>query len=96
MSGRRILLTGFPSGELARRVLPRLLEVDDHVQLEALVPERFLEHAVEWLSALPPAQRERADLIVGDVAAIDLGLSGREYLSLANRVETIHHCAAVT
>lgn len=96
MSARTVLLTGFPSGELARRVLPRLLESDLEARVEALVPERFVEHAVEWLSALPGAQRERTELIVGDVAAIDLGLSGSEYLALAERVDTIHHCAAVT
>jgi thioester reductase-like protein len=96
MSGATILLTGFPSNELARRVLPRLLELDETAQVEALVPERFVEHATEWLSALPAQQRARTSLIVGDVAALDLGLSGREYLDLAARVNVIHHCAAVT
>jgi nucleoside-diphosphate-sugar epimerase len=64
--------------------------------VSVLVPERFVDHANEWLSALPNGQRERTTVIVGDVAAMDLGLSGREYLELAERVHTIHHCAAVT
>lgn len=96
MSRSTILLTGFPSNELARRVLPRLLEQSDDAHVEALVPDRFVEHANEWLSALPAAQRVRTSVIIGDVAAIDLGLSGREYLDLAARVNVIHHCAAVT
>jgi nucleoside-diphosphate-sugar epimerase len=96
MSARSILLTGFPSNELARRVLPRLLETDDEAEVTVLVPERFVDHASEWLSALPHAQRERTKVRVGDVAGLDLGLSGREYLELAERVQVIHHCAAVT
>jgi thioester reductase-like protein len=91
-----ILLTGFPSNELARRVLPRLLESERTASITLLVPERFLDHASEWLSALPHTQRERTRILVGDVAAIDLGLSGQEYRELAAQVRTIHHCAAVT
>lgn len=96
MSERETLLTGFPSNELARRVLPRLLESSRSARVSVLVPERFVDHASEWLSALPNGQRERTTVIVGDVAAMDLGLSGREYLELAERVHTVHHCAAVT
>ncbi|MET0283174.1 MAG: SDR family oxidoreductase [Polyangiales bacterium] len=96
MSDRETLLTGFPSNELARRVLPRLLESNRGGRVIALVPERFVDHANEWLSALPNGQRERTRIVVGDVAWMDLGLSGREYLELADRVHTIHHCAAVT
>jgi thioester reductase-like protein len=96
MSDRETLLTGFPSNELARRLLPRLLETNRSGRVIALVPERFVDHANEWLSALPNGQRERTTVVVGDVAWMDLGLSGREYLELAERVHTIHHCAAVT
>lgn len=96
MSERSILLTGFPSNELARRVLPRLLEGDRQARVTLLVPERFFDHAQEWLSALPHAQRERTTVLVGDVAGLDLSLSGREYLDLAAHVDVIHHCAAVT
>jgi thioester reductase-like protein len=96
MSDRETLLTGFPSNELARRLLPRLLESNRAARVIVLVPERFVDHASEWLSALPNGQRERTSVLVGDVASMDLGLSGREYLELAERVHTIHHCAAVT
>lgn len=96
MSERCVLLTGFPSNELARRVLPALLEPGRNTRVSVLVPERFVGHATEWLSALPSGQRLRTEIIVGDVAWIDLGLSGREYLELAARVHVIHHCATVT
>jgi thioester reductase-like protein len=93
---RSILLTGFPSNEVARRVLPRLLEPERNARVTVLVPERFVDHAAEWLSALPGGQRARTEVMVGDVAFLDMGLSGREYLALAARVNVIHHCAAVT
>ena len=96
MSQQTTLVTGFPSNELATRVVSRLLEQEASTHLTLLVPERFVDHASEWLSALPMAQRERTQLLNGDVAALDMGLSGREYLELAERVERIHHCAAVT
>ncbi|MDB4985680.1 MAG: Sorbitol-6-phosphate 2-dehydrogenase [Myxococcaceae bacterium] len=96
MGERSILLTGFPSNELARRVFSRLLEREGNARVTVLVPERFVDHAGEWLSALPSGQRARTDVMVGDVAWLDLGLSGREYLELAARVNVIHHCAAVT
>lgn len=96
MSDRTILLTGFPANELARRVLPRLLELEASAQVIVLVPERFVDRAREWISALPTAQQLRTRILVGDVAALDLGLSGREYLELAERVNVIQHCATVT
>lgn len=107
MSELSILLTGFPSNELARRLVPRLLGSDlgAHAEtyaagrktsLTLLVPERFVDHASEWLLALPSAQRERTHVLVGDVASLDLGLSGCEYRELASQVQIIHHCAAVT
>lgn len=94
MSDGPVLLTGFPANEIARRVLPELLEQGAHVL--TLIPERFLDRAREWLSALPREHQQRTEVLVGDVAALDLGLSGREYLELAARVKVIHHCAAVT
>jgi len=93
---RTTLLTGFPANELARRVLPRLLELEPETEVIALVPERFLDRAEEWLSALPASQRQRTSTLVGDVAALDLGLSGAEYLELAGKLHAIHHCATVT
>lgn len=96
MAERITLLTGFPANELARRVLSRLLELDAAGEIVCLVPERFVDRATEWLSALPTQQRRRTSILTGDVAAIDLGLSGSEYLELAQRVKTVHHCAAVT
>lgn len=90
------LLTGFPSNELARRVLGELLASPREEHVTLLVPDRFVDDATEWLCALPSTQRERTSVLTGDVAGLDMGLSGREYLDLAARVRRIHHCAAVT
>jgi thioester reductase-like protein len=96
MSQSLTLLTGFPRSELARLVLSSLLERDEDVEIVCLVPARFAELASEWLSATPRAKRAQLRTLEGDVAAVDLGLSGKEFNELAARVSVIHHCAAVT
>ena len=92
----QVLVTGFPKNELARHVLTALLRQEPPLQVHCLVPTRFCETAAEWLAALPPAQRERVRTWEGDVAHLDLGLSGMEYRALAECVQRIHHCAAIT
>jgi nucleoside-diphosphate-sugar epimerase len=61
-----------------------------------LVPGRFAEAAKAWLAGRHEAERARVELLEGDVAALDMGLSGREYRELTGRIRQIHHCAAVT
>ena len=90
------LLTGFPSNELACRVLARLLEAEPTARVICLVPARFAEAAEAWLATRSEQERGRVEQIEGDVAAIDMGLSGAEYRDLMARVRRIHHCAAVT
>ncbi len=87
-----ILLTGFPSNELASRVLDGLLSSEPQSHVTCLVPPRFHEAAKGWLEG----RDARVDILEGDVAALDMGLSGAEYRALAARVRVIHHCAAVT
>jgi thioester reductase-like protein len=45
---------------------------------------------------LPTDQRRRVELVAGDAASIDFGLSGAELRKLATRITRIHHCAQVT
>ncbi len=90
------LLTGFPSNELACRVLSRLLEEEPGTHVICLVPARFAEAAQAWLATRSEPERARVEQIEGDVASIDMGLSGSEYRDLMARVRRIHHCAAVT
>jgi hypothetical protein len=45
---------------------------------------------------LPLEQRSRVVLHEGNPSALDLGLSGKEFLGLAAEVDVIHHLAKIT
>ena len=87
------LVTGFPTSFLATRVVRRLLD-DPTMELRLVVQESALPRARELLGELRAG--ERARVLVGDAAALDLGLSGQEIMGLAGEVELIHHCVAAT
>jgi thioester reductase-like protein len=94
---RRVaVVTGFPTAFLARRVLRRLLQDDRHLEVRCVVLQKYLEQASEELERLEHAERRRVEVIEGDTAAMDLGLSGAEFGALAGEVNVIHHCAAIT
>lgn len=87
------LVTGFPTSFLAVRVVRRLLE-DPAMEVRLVVQETSLPRARELLGELQAG--ERARVLIGDAAALDLGLSGAEIMALAEEVELIHHCVAAT
>ncbi len=91
-----ILVTGFPTSFLATRVVQKLLERDEDEEVRCVVQARFLERARELRDRLAPSARARLTLLEGDVTALDMGLSGAEYVALASEVTSIHHCAAAT
>ncbi|MEM9191426.1 MAG: SDR family oxidoreductase [Myxococcota bacterium] len=91
---RTILVTGFPSTFLAVRVVQKLLLEEPTAELRCVVQEKSVAQATELLQRIDLDDRVR--IIVGDIAAMDLGLSGGEFRTLANEVDVIHHCAAVT
>jgi len=88
------LVTGYP-GFIGRRLAHRLLEEHRSAQVTLLVQEKFKERAEAELAELPHAQRRRAHLLVGDVAKMDLGLSGPEIEALTKNVSHVFHLAAV-
>jgi thioester reductase-like protein len=90
-----VLLTGFPS-LLSRAVCSEIVRSDAGARIFALVKSKAVEEARAHVDALPVEQRKRVRLVEGEVAAIDLGLSGAEFKSLAREVTRIHHCAQVT
>src|SRR3954469_25709508 len=92
---KTLLLTGFPATFLARQLLPRLLDrqPDDH--MKCLVPDAFLERAQAVIAELPKLSRARVEIVKGDVAAMDFGMSGQRFLELARSVHVVHHCAGV-
>ena len=73
-----------------------MLEAEPKTTVICLVPARFGEAAGAWLATRSEQERMRVELMEGDVASIDMGLSGAEYRDLMARVRRIHHCAAVT
>jgi thioester reductase-like protein len=90
------LVTGFPTSFLATRMVRKVLAEDRTGEVRCVVQEKFLERAKETIETLPPRDRSRLVIVEGDVAAMDLGLSGKEFVALAAEVDVIYHCAAAT
>lgn len=87
------LVTGFPQ-YTTRRVIIELARAAPQARLTLLVPERALPRAQRLIEGLP-GDRERYEVLEGDVRKMDLGLSGREFNTLASEVSVIHHMASV-
>lgn len=90
-----VLLTGFPSFP-ARKMVEELLKGPERTLVHAVVHAKSFSDAEAVLDALPLEQRRRVNLIEGDAAAMDLGLSGSELRTLTREVDFIHHMAQVT
>ncbi len=90
-TARDIFLTGHPTFA-ARYLLHTILEREPDSRVTCLVLEDDLERAA---AQIPGPHRERVRLLKGDVRALDLGLSGREYLDLTQTVTDIFHLAAI-
>lgn len=89
-----VLLTGFPALQ-ARKLLQHLLASEPGAFVHLIVLKRLRKEAEAVLGRLPPSQRERVEVLVGDAAAMDMGLSGGEYRALAAELDRIHHVAHV-
>jgi thioester reductase-like protein len=90
-----VLLTGFPSFG-ARKMCEELVRGEIRTLVHAIVRPQSLADAGDALDALPLEQRQRVNLIEGDAAAMDFGLSGAELAKLAPEVDLIHHMAQVS
>ena len=93
MAGRDILLTGFPSF-VARRLLGVIVEREPEAFVRLLVRPDYVDEAERQLVAME-IDRDRVDLLAGDVVAMDLGLSGTEYLDVVESVTDIYHVASI-
>lgn len=91
-----VLVTGYPTNFLAVRVVSKVLQEEPACELRLVVQTRHLELAEALLAKLEHAERARVRVLEGDAAAMDLGLSGAEFVELAGEVDIIHHCAAIT
>jgi thioester reductase-like protein len=90
-----VLLTGFPSFG-ARKMCEELALGEERTLIHAVVRPKFLAEARGALDELPLEARGRVNLMEGDAASMDLGLSGAEFKQLAAEVDRIHHCAQVS
>jgi thioester reductase-like protein len=90
-----VLLTGFPSFP-ARKMCEELVRAEERTLVHALVRAQALAEAEGALDALPLEQRRRVNLIEGDAAAMDFGLSGGELAKLMPEIDCIHHMAQVS
>lgn len=91
MSDGVTLVTGFPR-QLARLVTAEVCARGGRVAL--LARPRHLDDARRFAAECSPAGAVEA--LEGDVTSIDLGMSGRDYVALAERTAEVHHAAVAT
>jgi len=89
-----VLITGFPAFT-ARRMAAYTLEADPSARVYLLTRDKFTAEARAFIARLSANGDPRVELVIGDVCDMDLGLSGTEYASLAQRITTIQHLAGV-
>lgn len=89
-----VVVTGLPT-LLARRVVERVLDAPS-ARVVAVVRSKFRDQTRAFVERLPASARGRIELLDGDAAAMDLGLSGAEFKRLAAETDVIHHCAQAT
>lgn len=83
------LVTGFP-GFRANHLVRRLL-ADPVRRVVAVVPESLSASVQTMRAALGELASGRLRIVQGDPCAIDMGLSGPQYLELAKTISSIHH-----
>ena len=89
-----VLVTGFPAFT-ARRMIARILASDPLARLIVLVRDKFAAEASAFLAELPGDATALAQVLIGDVCDMDLGLSTTEYQMVTSEVTTIHHLAGI-
>lgn len=88
MSGRQLLVTGFPGFRARAVVAQALARAPDERPLLLVHPRRRAD-ADTALAALPGG--ERARIVEGDPAAIDFGLTREDYFELAAQTTELQH-----
>ncbi len=87
------LVTGFPAFT-ARRMIAKLLVAEPETKLYVLARDKFAADASRFLTTLE-AGSDRAEVLVGDVCDMDLGLSSVEYHAISKELTWIHHLAGI-
>lgn len=86
------LVTGFPAFT-AKRMIAKLLAAEPDTKLYVLSRDKFAGEADTLLDQLGAG--DRAEVLVGDVCDMDLGLSSNEYRALSRELTWIHHLAGI-
>ena len=86
------LVTGFPAFT-ARRMIAKLLAAEPETKLFVLARDKFAPDAEQLLAKLGAG--DRAEILVGDVCDMDLGLSSLEYRALSKELTWVHHLAGI-
>jgi len=85
--GAAALVTGFPAFT-ARRLIAKMIEREPDTKLYVLARDKFAADAARLAG-------DRAEILVGDVCDMDLGLSSAEYRALSRELTRIHHLAGI-
>jgi thioester reductase-like protein len=91
-NGHAALVTGFPAFT-AKRMIGKLVEAEPDTKLYILARDKFAPEADRLIASL--GARDRAEVLVGDVCDMDLGLSSTEYRALSRELTWIHHLAGI-
>ncbi|MEJ7603344.1 MAG: dephospho-CoA kinase [Kofleriaceae bacterium] len=86
------LVTGFPAFT-AKRMIGKLLAAEPETRLYVLARDKFADEASRFVNSL--ANAGQAEVLVGDVCDMDLGLSSHEYRALSKELTWIHHLAGI-
>lgn len=86
------LITGFPAFT-AKRMIAKILAAEPETRLFVLARAPFAADAARFLAGLPA--RGTAEVLVGDICHMDLGLSSAEYRALSRELTWIHHLAGI-
>lgn len=86
------LITGYPAFT-AKRMIAKLLVAEPATKLFVLARGKFAAEAQAHLSSLGAGAR--AEVLIGDICDMDLGLSSGEYRALTKQLTWIHHLAGI-
>ncbi len=86
------LVTGFPN-LLCRELIERIARSRPDDALFILAQTKFAKDAGRFLARL---KHRRAEVVIGDVADMHLGLAGEEYERLGAQVTQVFHLAAIS
>ncbi len=84
---RTTLVTGFPAFT-AKRMIEKIAASEPETKLFVLAQDKFAAEAAKLYG-------DRAEILVGDVCDMDLGLSANEYQALVKEVSWVEHLAGI-